>query len=146
MDNIAKILGDKGLTVHTIAPTATVLEAAEKMSAARVGALIVGDQGAPAGIFSERDLMTRVILARKNPATTSVGEVMTTDVVCVEPNISMTEAMAIMTSRRCRHLPVVSGGALAGMVSIGDLVRWTSRNQEFEILRLTEYIHGKYPA
>jgi len=146
MDIVASILSDKGRKVHTIPPTATVFEAVEKMSAAGVGALIVCDQGAPTGIFSERDLMTRVILAKRNPATTPVGEVMSTDVVCIEPKISTTEAMAIMTSRRCRHLPVVSEGALAGIVSIGDLVRWTSRNQEFEILRLTEYIHGKYPG
>ncbi len=97
-------------------------------------------------MFTERDLMTRVILARRDPATTRVADVMSDEVVYVEPTTSPAEAMAVMTERRCRHLPVAAGGELVGLVSIGDLVRWASRNQEFEIRMLTEYICGKYPG
>ena len=146
MDSIERILADKGAEVHSIAPTATVLGAVEQMSAARVGALLVCDQKTCRGIFSERDLMQRVILEHRDPATTRVEEVMTPEVVVVEPSTTIEEAMAIMTERRCRHLPVMRDGQVAGMVSIGDLVRWNSRNQQFHIHMLTNYITGKYPG
>jgi CBS domain-containing protein len=116
------------------------------MCAEKVGALLVCDAGKPVGMFTERDLMNSVILARLDPATTTVGEVMSREVVYVEPTAAAAEAMAVMTERRCRHLPVASEGQLMGLISIGDLVRWASRNQEFEIRKLTDYIHGKYPG
>jgi CBS domain-containing protein len=146
MDTIERILAEKGSTVHSTHPTATVHEAVETMCTVRVGALLVCDEGTCVGIFTERDLLSRVILARRDPATTAVAEVMTREVVVVEPDTPAAEAMAIMTERRCRHLPVLRDGKLAGMVSIGDLVRWTSRNQEFELRMLTNYIAGKYPG
>jgi CBS domain-containing protein len=146
MDTIERILADKGAEVHSIEPSATVFRAVEKMSAARVGALLVCDQKTCLGIFSERDLMQRVILEHRDPATTPIEEVMTPDVVVVEPGTTIEEAMAIMTERRCRHLPVIRDGLVAGMVSIGDLVRWNSRNQQFHVRMLTNYITGKYPG
>ena len=146
MDTVANILKEKGSGVHKATPGDTVLEAVQRMCAQRVGALLVCDAGYPVGMFTERDLMTSVILGRKDPAVTTVGEVMSRDVVYVEPGTSASEAMAVMTERRCRHLPVASGGQVLGLVSIGDLVRWASRNQEFEIRMLTEYICGKYPG
>lgn len=88
--------------------------------------------------------MTRVILARRDPATTPVAGVMTCAVVCVEPSTPARQAMAVMTERRCRHLPVVQDGRVVGMISIGDLVHWASREQEAEIKRLTEYVQGVY--
>ncbi len=112
----------------------------------RVGAVLVCDGTACSGIFTERDLMTRVILNGLDPTTTRVAEVMTADVACVQPSTPASEAMAIMTERRCRHLPVVEGGEIVGVISIGDLVRWDSRNQAFELRMLTDYIHGKYPG
>ena len=146
MDTVAHILREKGNKVHHTSPDATVLDAVERMCAARVGAMLVCESGVPVGMFTERDLMTRVILARLDPAATKVAEVMSREVVVVEPATRAEEAMAIMTERRCRHLPVVEGGKLAGVLSIGDLVRWVSRNQQFEIHRLTDYIIGKYPG
>jgi len=140
------ILKEKGSTVHKTAPGDTVLAAVERMCAQKVGALLVCDAGQTVGMFTERDLMTSVILGRKDPAATKVGEVMSREVVYVEPGTSASEAMAVMTERRCRHLPVASEGRLLGLISIGDLVRWASRNQEFEIRMLTEYICGKYPG
>lgn len=146
MDKVANILNEKGIVVHTTQPQTKVLDAVEEMCARRVGALLVCEQSVPVGIFSERDLMTKVVLPCLDPATTPVGAVMTSEVVCIEPTASIGEAMAVMTQRRCRHLPVVSGTTLVGMLSIGDLVRWGSRNQEHEIRMLIDYIHGKYPG
>ena len=147
METIAAILRDKGNTVFTVDPQTTVLRAVETMCVYGIGSVLVCDgEGQPCGIFTERDLMTQVILARRDPEGTRVEEVMTSDVVCVEPTTGMREAMAIMTEKRCRHLPVIHDGLLVGLVSIGDLVRCTSRNQEYEIRVLNDYITGRYPA
>lgn len=146
MDSVREVLGDKSATVYFTRPTATVFEAVEEMNRRRVGALLVLDGEKPVGIFSERDAMTRVLLAKKEPGKTLVREVMTRDVVCVGSGTDALEAMAIMTNRRCRHLPVVDDGRVVGLLSIGDLVRWTSRNHEFEIQLLRDYITGKYPG
>lgn len=144
METVADVLGHKGTIVHSAAPEARVLEAVEHMCEAHVGALLVASAGVPLGIFTERDLMRRVILAQKSPTTTLVRDVMTTDVVYVDPTTTVREAMAIMTDRRCRHLPVLSGNRVVGMVSIGDLVRSLSFEQAFEIQVLTDYVRGAY--
>jgi CBS domain-containing protein len=146
MDIVANVLDHKGVIVFTVRPDATILAAVQEMCGRRIGALLVCEGQQPVGIISERDLMNKVVLARRDPAATRVDEVMTTDVVCVSPRATIGEAMAIMTERHCRHLPVVDEGTLAGMVSIGDLVRWESCNQEHEIRMLTDYICGKYPG
>lgn len=144
MDTVEDILRDKGYEVHSIQPQATVLQAVELMCARRVGALLVANTDATYGIISERDVLSRVILERREPAATRVDQVMTHAVACVRPNTKHGEAMAVMTERRCRHLPVVTDGAVIGIVSIGDLVRWASREHEIEIRMLTEYVHGGY--
>jgi CBS domain-containing protein len=144
METIFDILEDKGYGVHAISPRATVHEAVQLMCEHRVGALLVATSDATLGIVSERDVLTRVILEGREPTGTCVDQVMTCDVACVRPSTKAQEAMAIMTQRRCRHLPVIADGAVIGMVSIGDLVRWSSREHEFEIRQLTEYVHGGY--
>jgi CBS domain-containing protein len=146
MDNVGHILKEKGHVVHTAAPKDSVLKAVETMCSKKVGSLLVCDQDSPIGIITERDLMIDVVLARRDPAQTRVEEVMATDVVCVDPTTSAEEAMAIMTERRLRHLPVVDGKKIVGVISIGDLVRWASRKHEFTVRMLTDYIHGKYPG
>ncbi len=145
MHTVGDILDEKGRNVLTTASDATVLAAVDAMCGAHVGALLVCEGDRPVGIISERDVMARVILARRDPATTRVVEVMTSEVVCIDADAKAHEAMAVMTERRCRHLPVVAGGRVAGMVSIGDLVRWASREHEYEIRMLTEYVGGAYP-
>lgn len=142
METCGGILRGKGGQIHAISPGATVLTAVEQMCAHRVGALLVCRDGTPRGIISERDVMTRVILQRLAPHETYVEEVMTRDVVCVMPHTPAREAMAVMTERRCRHLPVVVDGRVVGVISIGDLVRWVSREQEAEIQMLTDYVRG----
>ena len=144
MDTVADILSYKGTEVHSVTPDTIVLSAVETMCNRHVGALLVCNAGIPLGMFSERDLMKRVILARRDPAATLVADVMTDGVLCVGPSTPAREAMAIMTDRRCRHLPVVSGGEIVGMLSIGDLVRWASHEQAFEIQLLTDYVRGAY--
>lgn len=146
MDTVRGIIEEKGRTVYKIQPEASVTEAVQLMTRRHVGAVLVCEEGRCVGIFTERDLMTRVVLTGLDPRATLVAEVMTPEVTCVQPSTTAAEAMAIMTERRCRHLPVVEDAKVAGIVSIGDLVRLESRNQEFEIRTLTDYIQGKYPG
>jgi CBS domain-containing protein len=140
------ILEEKGRGVYVTNPQVTVIEAVGMMCQARVGALLVMQNDTLVGIFSERDVMSRVVLAGLDAKRTCVGEVMTRNVVCVEIDVSPDEAMAIITSRRMRHLPVVDGRRVVGMVSIGDLVRWTIRDREQSIEQLREYVTGRYPG
>jgi CBS domain-containing protein len=140
MDTIGDILNQKGRRVHATTPETSVVDAVALMCKHRVGSLLVRRAETPVGTFTERDLMARVILPRRDPAATTVGDVMTPDVACVTPDTSCTEAMAIMSERRCRHLPVVALGHIVGLVSMGDLARWSSRHQEFEIRMLRDYI------
>jgi CBS domain-containing protein len=146
METLAEILGCKGRTVHVVAPEATVMEAIDEMCRARVGALVVASGDTIVGIFSERDLMLRVVLDQRDAATTRVGEVMTTGVISVPLKTSSHEAMAVMTNSRVRHLPVTDGTRLAGLVSIGDLVRWTVASHERVIDELEWYVAGRYPG
>ncbi len=142
METCEDILATKGKSVFTVPMNASVLEAVNMMCNRRVGALLVCVEGVPRGIISERDVMARVVLERRAPGETRVDQVMTRDVVCAHLETTQREAMALMTQRRCRHLPVVRDGVVVGLVSIGDLVRSASRDQEFEIRLMSEYIHG----
>jgi CBS domain-containing protein len=147
MERLTTILGTKGSAVHVIAPEATVLDAVDEMCRARVGALVVMEGTTVVGIFSERDLMTRVVLEQRDPATTHVGEVMTTSVISVTRDTSSHEAMSLMTTRRVRHLPVTDGaGRIVGVISIGDLVRWVVTDRERLIEELEGYVAGRYPG
>jgi CBS domain-containing protein len=132
--------------VLSVSPKAPILEAVDKLCEAHVGALLVLDQGRPVGIVSERDLLTRVLLRRRDPVQTRVADVMTRDVIAIRSDATSDEAMAIMTERRCRHLPVIEDDAILGIVSIGDLVRWISHAQAYQIQTLEEYVCGKYPG
>src|SRR3972149_3728391 len=114
MDTIAHILKEKGTDVHHTSPDKTVLSAGEMMSSKGIGALMVCEEGQPLGMFTERDLMTRVILGGRDPATTRIDEVMSTEVGFVEPSTRAAGAMAVMTERRCRHLPGGSAGRAGG--------------------------------
>ena len=144
MGALRTILEDKDQTIHAVGPETSVLEAFGKMCQCRVGALLVEEDGHPIGILSERDIMTRLVLEQRDPAMTTVSEIMTPEVLCIDPDRSPEEAMSLMTARRVRHLPVVEGRSVVGIVSIGDLVRWASRNQDYEIRTLREYVSGVY--
>lgn len=141
MKTIRQLLQAKGGTVHTIAPNARVIEALKLMAEKEIGALVVIDNGKLAGILSERDYARKVILKGKSSHDIPVREIMTEKVVTVEPNQSVEECMALMTSKRVRHLPVTEGERLIGVLSIGDLVKEVIAEQEETIKQLESYIH-----
>lgn len=143
---VALVLRRKGSEVHAISPDATVYEALEKLAEKNIGALVVLSGSDLAGIFSERDYARQVILKGRSSRDTQVHEVMTAPVVTVSPKTSIDECMQLMTRERCRHLPIVDGHDVAGIVSIGDLVNWIISAQDATIHQLEDYISGKYPA
>ncbi len=143
---IAEVLSRKGNDVLTIAHTSTVYEAIEKMEENRVGSIIVMDGDDVVGIFTERDYLRRIVIQGRTSKTTRVEEVMTGHLVCVDPSYTVNECLAIMTEKKFRHLPVIDGGRLAGIVSIGDLVKQISDDAQARVRYLEDYIVGKYPA
>lgn len=145
-DTLKAVLAHKGATVHCVVPEATVLDAVRKMNQEHIGALLVRDGPEVVGIFTERDVLCRVLDSGRDPKSTAVEEVMTREIVAVSPGTGIKEAMALITDKRCRHLPVMEGGELKGLVSIGDLTRWVSRHQEGHIQDLVNFITGKYPV
>jgi len=121
-----------------------VSAAAKEMSDRRVGSVLVIEQGRLAGIFTERDLLWRVVAAGLDPTVTRLAEVMTREVVTVGPATPIQEVMDIFTARRFRHVPVVDGGHLRGLISIGDVLRWAAEVHRLEAEQLKDYITGGY--
>ena len=142
MASVEQLLAEKGRTVHTIAPGDSVFSALERMAEHDIGALPVVEDGRLAGLVSERDYARKVILHGHASHELKVREIMTTDVACASPEDSVGHCMALMTDRRIRHLPVVDGGELIGLVSIGDLVKSIIDEQQFVIEQMTQYIAG----
>jgi len=145
MAAVAKILEQKGSDVIRIEGDATVLEAVQAMVDANVGALLVTgpDPNDVEGIFTERDYLRRVAVQGLTERDTQVRDVMTSPLVVITPETTVEEAMALMTDRRIRHVPVVTDGKVAGMISIGDLVRLQSEEHSFQVRYLTEYISAR---
>ncbi|HLN31236.1 MAG TPA: CBS domain-containing protein [Gemmataceae bacterium] len=144
MAAVQEILAKKGSQVLTVSKDATVLEAALIMNEGRVGALVVLEGGQIAGMFSERDVLRRVVGERRDPATTPVSAVMSEEVACCRPDTTVEEARVAMKDRRIRHLPVVDEtGGLLGLVSIGDLNAFQASSQEQTIHLLHEYLYGR---
>jgi len=139
---VGDILEDKGREVLQIDADATVFEAMRRMVEANVGSLLVSEGGRHVGIVTERDYLRRIALERRDDETTAVREVMSSPLVVVTPDTSIDECMAVMTDRRIRHVPVVDEGIVVGIVSIGDVVKFTSRQQSFELKFLTDFISG----
>ena len=138
------ILNHKGFSVHVVKPSTTVLDAVERMNQLRVGAVVVMDEGQVKGMFTERDVLMRVVGASRDPASVKVGEVMTKDVICVSPDTDMDEISAIMKNKRVRHIPVCDqDGDLLGLISIGDVNAVHASHQEMTITYLNEYIYGR---
>ncbi len=145
-DSVALILKRKGSEVCSISPHATVYEALEKLAEKNIGALVVIDGTDLVGILSERDYVRKVILKGHSSKQLKVSEIMSSPAVTVDLKATIDECMQRMTDRRCRHLPVVEGGKLVGVVSIGDLVNWIITAQDETIHHLEDYITNKYPA
>ena len=146
VDKIDSVLKLKGGQIWSVAPTATVYEAIEKMSAKGIGALLVMADGRLAGIISERDYARKVILRDRSSKQTQVQEIMTSPVVTVTPQHSVEECMRMMTENRVRHLPVLDRDRVVGIISIGDLVNWIISAHEETIGHLQSYIAGNYPG
>ena len=140
MNRLAEILEEKGGDVFEIDAEASVFDAVERMVEKNVGSLLVTEGGKITGIVTERDYLRRVTLEGRAERETPVREIMSSPLVVVTPDTTIDECMALMTDRRIRHLPVVADGAVVGLVSIGDLVKFQSQQQTFEIQYLTHYI------
>lgn len=137
---IRDIIKTKGADVFCINTDATVYQALEIMATNNVGALIVREKGAVAGIITERDYARKVILQGRSSPSTTVENIMTTDVCYITPDKTAEEGLALMTDKRCRHLPVFDGDEMIGLVSIGDLGKALVEEKEFIIAQLENYI------
>jgi CBS domain-containing protein len=140
MNTLLEILDEKGHEVLRIDAGASVLEAVERMVEANVGSLLVTEGGDDVGIVTERDYLRRVALSGRADEEIGVREIISSPLIVATRDTTVDECMALMTDRRIRHVPVVDGDKVVGIVSIGDLVKFTSKRQSFEIKYLTDYI------
>jgi CBS domain-containing protein len=146
-DTIGVVLKSKGENnVVTIAPEQSVEAALRKLAEYEIGSLAVVSNQRLVGIFSERDYARKSLRMGHLPSQTQVGQVMTSPAVCITPEYTVDECMTLMTEQRIRHFPVLRDGALVGVVSIGDLVKWVISGQAQTIQELAGYITGSYPA
>jgi len=144
MPSVADIVEQKGKEIHTIQPEASVLEATMKMNRQHIGALVVMKDGRILGMFTERDVLRRVVAQDRAPGSVTVSEVMTCRVICCNPETDIEEASRIMKEERVRHLPICDGnGILHGLISIGDLNAYYAGHQEQTIHYLQDYIYGR---
>lgn len=143
---VSVLLSEKSTTVYCIPEGSTVEQAVSEMNRHHVGSVVVKQGEAVCGIFTERDVLTRVVSAGRDSKTTFVREVMTQNFQSITTDTSVEVAMQMMTDRRVRHLPVLDGGHLAGMLSIGDVTRWLLKVNEMEAENLRRYIFSEYPG
>ena len=144
MARLNTLLALKGTEVWSIGPANSVYQAIEMMALKSIGALtVLSDEGKLIGIISERDYARKVILEGKSSKHTTVSEIMTKNVICVDPTLKVDECMGVMTEKRVRHLPVLHQGELVGMISVGDLVKSIIDEQSTVIDHLERYIKGE---
>ena len=139
---VSSILFRKASTLWNIAPEATVFEAIKLMAEKNIGALLVMSGGKLAGVFTERDYTRKIALHGKNSRETRVWEILPREIVTVNPDDSVEDCMKLMTEHRVRHLPVIEGPNVIGIVSIGDLVNWIISTQNAHIEQMEQYIAG----
>ena len=142
MKTVRDILKAKGSEVWSVEPDATVFEALQRMAEKEVGALVVMHGTQIVGLISERDYARKIILHGRASPTTLVKEIMTNQVVYIHLDQAIEECMSLMTEKRIRHLPVIEGGKLAGLISIGDIVKSIIADQQFIIEQLVRYVSG----
>lgn len=143
MPHVREILERKGNKVFTASPGQTVMEAVRLMSLQRIGAVVLVEAGKVIGIFSERDLVNRVVAARLSAEKTLLQTVMSAPVTCCSLETALEECRETMTKKKIRHLPVVEGDRLLGLVSIGDLMAWEIAAQQSTIENLQDYLYGR---
>jgi len=144
--SISVLLERKGASVFSVPLNVTAAEAVQEMNRHKVGAVLIMDGGRLAGIFTERDVLSRVVAAGLDPKTTPMERVMTREPITVASTTTIEEVMALFTNKRFRHLPVVDGGRLVGLISIGDILRWMIDMHRHEAEQLKQYISGGYPT
>jgi CBS domain-containing protein len=144
--HVSDILRHKGNLVVSIDRSATVYQAIEHMVEENVGSILVSDESQIVGIFTERDYLRRVTLRGRRAENTLIEDVMTTELIYVEPTFSVGECLAIMTRQKIRHLPVMHEGELCAVISIGDCVRAISDDAQANVQYLTDFITGRYPG
>ena len=143
---ITAILDRKGKNVYAVSPTVSVADAVAEMNLHRVGSVLIIEGGRLVGIFTERDVLRRVVGAGLDPNRSCVADVMTQGVITISPDVSIEETMVIFTEKRCRHLPVVDHGRLVGTISIGDITRWMADHHRAEAEHLKNYITSGFSA
>jgi len=143
---IAVLLSHKGAVVYSVDGRDTVADAVREMSFRNVGSVVVLENGRLTGLLTERDVLTRVVAAGRQPDLTCVADVMTRHPIVVSPRATVEEVMNLFTEKRCRQLPVVDEGddCLVGLISIGDVTRWLVETHRNEVRHLREYIAGGY--
>jgi CBS domain-containing protein len=140
---VQDILNHKGHDVFSVDPEATIYAAIETMAERRIGALLVMQGGKPVGIVTERDYARKVALEGRSSRDSKVRDIMSSRVLCVSPDRTIEDCMALMTGKRARHLPVVDHKEVIGLISIGDLVKAMIAEQQFMIDQLHDYITGQ---
>lgn len=143
---VSDILQSKGNQVWTTDPDASVYDAIGLMGEHNIGALVVMEDDAVAGVITERDYSRKVVLRGRTSRESRVSEILSRPAIVVTPDEAIGNCMKIMTDRRIRHLPVMEGNQLVGMISMGDLVRWVIQAQHQTIMQLRGYISGEYPG
>lgn len=143
---VTLLLSEKSASVYCIPEESTVEQAVSEMNRHRIGSVVIKKGDLVSGIFTERDVLTRIVSAGRDSKATSVREVMTRNFQSITPETSVEDAMQLMTDKRVRHLPVLDGGHLIGLISIGDVTRWLLKVNEMEAENLRRYIFAEYPG
>jgi CBS domain-containing protein len=141
---VSALIERKGSDVHAVASSVTITEAVAEMNKHRIGSILILDGGRIEGIFTERDVLLRVVGAGIDPKTVKVADVMSTSVHTIPSSTTVEETMALFAERRCRHIPVVDNGQLKGLISIGDISRWVADVSRAEADHLKNYIAGGF--
>ncbi len=142
MQTVRQLLGAKSPEIHAVTPEAAVIQAIRVMAEKGIGAVLVMEGRRLVGILSERDYARKIVLMDRSSSTTPVREIMTAELVTVAPTVTVEQCLELVTERRIRHLPVVDGGEVLGVISIGDLVKAVIEQQRHELGQLQQYITG----
>jgi CBS domain-containing protein len=145
---VSALLERKGSAVHAVPSSISVAEAVAEMNRKRIGCIIIADGGKITGIFTERDVLMRVVGSERDPKSTRLSDVMTRGVHTIPPETTVEETMVFFAEKKCRHIPVVDrkGGRILGLISIGDISRWVAESSRAEAEHLKSYIAGGFPT
>jgi CBS domain-containing protein len=143
---VSALIERKGSAVHAVASAITITDAVAEMNKHRIGSILVVDDGQIVGIFTERDVLLRVVGAGVDPKTTRLADVMSRNVQTIPSSTTVDQTMAIFAEKQCRHIPVVDNGQLKGLISIGDISRWVADVSRAEADHLKNYISGGFSA